>query len=514
MQPADAMPGRRAAAVRSTQVGAANGSYVDLRAMGARGDGVSDDTKALRLAILAAVGDESPLRTGGTIVLPRGTYRITNMVGLYAIEGLRLVGEGVGATRILWDGRTEDPALFHLRDTRTTSFENLSIVNVSPEPLECAFWIESTGEAPDAESNIFRSVRVDGREAGVRCGFRFTCNVDEDVSNSWHRLDDVVVREYVDAAFSLEHLTVSGIEFYTCRFEGLGRGRSGVATNRGSFAGSQNYGGSFRWFGGGGGGNRGADFELGDVADTILIQGGQFRGSARFFHSAGPSGNQWPIVIESVVWLDDMLGEMENAIWPAAEQMRVMNFQFRGPLVVSGCNFGVPPDPVHGPQIAKPAEIIWNPGNNFGQFVFQGNYFATSKTNPFTGFTAVGSTIGIYPTIQVGNIVETEDFGSNSTVEPMPVHITGLSGGPQPTVGWLHTNRRLFTTGGGASIENLLHGRVGQEIVIFASGEREIRHTDSIRLQGGTSFSMKAGDNLTLIMVTEGVWTEVARTVF
>ena len=102
---------------------------------------------------------------------------------------------------------------------------------------------------------------------------------------------------------------------------------------------------------------------------------------------------------------------------------------------MTGHQFGTPPDPVMGPQVAKELQVIWNPGNNFGQFVFMGNYLATSKDNPFMGMTGTGSTIGIYPTVQQGNIVEAEDFGS-SRVLKMALQITNLSGGPTPTVVW------------------------------------------------------------------------------
>jgi hypothetical protein len=78
----------------------------------------------------------------------------------------------------------------------------------------------------------------------------------------------------------------------------------------------------------------------------------------------------------------------------------------------------------------------------------------------------------------------------------------------------LHTGRRFFTTGGGAPIENLMHGTVGQEIIVIALGDRIVRHNANLRLQGGQDFVMKDGDNLTLVMIDAGIWTEVARTVF
>ncbi len=69
---------------------------------GAVGDGVIDDTNALRTAIAAAILSKRP------VILPKGTYRITDTIeigdGLSVVTGLTIQAEGWESAKILWDG--------------------------------------------------------------------------------------------------------------------------------------------------------------------------------------------------------------------------------------------------------------------------------------------------------------------------------------------------------------------------------------------------------------------------
>ena len=502
-----------------------SGPFIDVTELGAVGDGVKDDTAAFRRAIELAIYPKTPgvEPCGDTIWIPKGTYKISGTLSIREVRGLQVLGAGNCAATLLWEPET-DPGtlaagdgqpLFRLEDVADSLFEGFAIEVGSTYPLPAAFELLSgPGDVIASDNNTLRSIGIDGRSLGVERGVRVAPASGSDKDNANHVFDDVSVENYGDAAFSLEQRSAVGIEFRSCHFDGAGIGRSGVATNRGACVDGSgvNCGGAFLWNGGGGGGNIAADFELGDVDDVLRIVGGHFESSARFVHTGGPSGNQWPVVIESNVWFDDALGTYANSPWPAAEALRIVFFQFRGPLVMSGNVLGVPPDPIQGAQIAKPSEIIWNPGNNFGQFVFEGNFWATSKANPFTGFTATGSTTGIYPTVQQGNLVEVEDFGSNAKLLPMEMHVTALNTGQAtPTVGWLGTSRGWFTSGVGVDVTNLLHGTVGQKLTIAALGQRTFKAGASIQLAGGVDFTMQAGDTLTLGMFQNGVWTEISR---
>ncbi len=73
--------------------------WVNVKDLGAIGDGVADDSAALQQALDGAT-------SGSTIYLPAGTYRLTDTLRLgkgMALYGLLLVGNGRD-TRLVWDG--------------------------------------------------------------------------------------------------------------------------------------------------------------------------------------------------------------------------------------------------------------------------------------------------------------------------------------------------------------------------------------------------------------------------
>ena len=110
--------GRRLA--RIDPAAAAGPESVSVKDHGAVGDGVADDTAAIRTAIDAALGKELTIR-GGKLVFPKGVYRITDTL---TITQASAVVEGVGwsssspslgpATRgsvLAWDGPAGRPML-------------------------------------------------------------------------------------------------------------------------------------------------------------------------------------------------------------------------------------------------------------------------------------------------------------------------------------------------------------------------------------------------------------------
>lgn len=79
-----AMPGTAATAADRSPAEA----WIDVRRMGAAGDGKADDSAAIE-AGLAAIGER-----GGTLFFPRGTYRCSSQVRLDGRRSVRLLGEG------------------------------------------------------------------------------------------------------------------------------------------------------------------------------------------------------------------------------------------------------------------------------------------------------------------------------------------------------------------------------------------------------------------------------------
>ena len=91
----------------------------DVREHGAKGDGVADDTEAVRKAVAA----------GGAVRFPAGTYRLTETIAieLKTTGYLALVGDGAAAVRM--DGA--GPA-FHFVGTQEKT--------ASPADFPAAFW--------------------------------------------------------------------------------------------------------------------------------------------------------------------------------------------------------------------------------------------------------------------------------------------------------------------------------------------------------------------------------------
>lgn len=70
---------------------------IDVRALGAEGDGASDDSDAIEHALRLASGTR-----GAVVLLPAGTYVVRRTL---AVRGqLTLRGDGVGRTTVRFDG--------------------------------------------------------------------------------------------------------------------------------------------------------------------------------------------------------------------------------------------------------------------------------------------------------------------------------------------------------------------------------------------------------------------------
>src|SRR5262249_53254793 len=77
-------------------------SWVNVKAFGARGDGVTDDTAAIQTA-LTALG--SGVSDRYVLYIPRGTYKITQKLTYYKREFTSILGEDPATTIFKWAGR-------------------------------------------------------------------------------------------------------------------------------------------------------------------------------------------------------------------------------------------------------------------------------------------------------------------------------------------------------------------------------------------------------------------------
>lgn len=120
----------------------AKGPVVDVRAFGAVGDGVTDDTAAIQAAIdyvgCATYTEYQNNIKGGTLYIPRGKYRITSPI--YINPQMRVIGDG---NKQVWEDyvtRGENVGTNIICDFENTEQYAVNIVG----------WVTSTGERDSA----------------------------------------------------------------------------------------------------------------------------------------------------------------------------------------------------------------------------------------------------------------------------------------------------------------------------------------------------------------------------
>ncbi len=276
--------------------------YAGSAAYGMKCDGATDDTAALQAAVNAAPGK--------TLVLPAGNCLISASINFtsntaYFVQGQgKAIAAALGATVLKWSGPagTNGPMLY-LKGVRNSYFRDFLIENgSSTNRLGTAIQSETvTGQS--TTGNHYENIYINGVNGQIDFGFRFVAGTGGDANNDLNQFTDVYVSNFATAAWSFEHSQSKAHLFYGCHYSGLLAANSlnGVTTNLGA----GNLGGSFSWFGGGGGGVA-VDFRLGGSNDAILISGGNWESSAQFLTSPGASG-AWSITIEGVRWADNLL---------------------------------------------------------------------------------------------------------------------------------------------------------------------------------------------------------------
>ena len=330
---------------------------VNVRSVGATGNGTTDDTAAIQKAIKSAT---LASQRGGTVCLPSGDYLITSTIVVDDVVGLRLVGEG-GSTRLIWGGDDHSPMLL-LSSVQDGEVSNLQIIALATKPLAVGIQsITRAGAKLTSKHNSFVNLLIDGITRGVVKGFQIGGAPGIDSNNDFHLFQNCIVANYAGIAYSLENTQVYGVVFINSLFLGNQSGQIGVATDQNSVK-----GGTFTWIGGGGGNNQVVDFSLGDPnSGGISIRNAIFEKSARFIRTGGPSGASFLFEISGVRWSGDALADDGIAI----------DFRFPGPFVIRDSRIGEFSD--------KALKISWRPGGTTpGVFIFEGNVVKRASSSP------------------------------------------------------------------------------------------------------------------------------------
>jgi len=169
---------------------------VSVKDFGAVGDGVADDTVAIQAALNAAIG------VGLTILVPRGTYKITSTLQWPINWPVALVGEGIEATHINYTGSSD---AIDMADAGVST----KYVKSSIESLR----LSGNGTTSNNGVNMrmayaiaMRNVRVYNFQVGVR------------VEQTWSMILDFVRIDSCSQTGLELHSEANNITAYCCEF--------------------------------------------------------------------------------------------------------------------------------------------------------------------------------------------------------------------------------------------------------------------------------------------------------
>lgn len=127
------------------------GHVFNVKAYGATGDGTTDDTTAIGLAITAAAA----ISPRGVVFFPPGTYKTTGAHSLNGLDGLQIVGSGIGSTVIRLAHTTND--LFSVGATVTSNLRIADMTITSDTVTRSAGWVFHVNNAYNGTGMLKKS---------------------------------------------------------------------------------------------------------------------------------------------------------------------------------------------------------------------------------------------------------------------------------------------------------------------------------------------------------------------
>jgi len=452
---------------------------VNVKGFGAKGDGVTDDTEAIKAAINAAI-NETTHKGQAIVIIPAGTYIVTDPLIVKNVAGFTLLGSSSWGTILLWRGEDNNIPLILIEDARDSIFANFFIKADADYPLHSGIQIENGADGyVTCTKNRFESIVIDGSDA-LTYGFNIAIGAGGDANNDTHSFQHCTVYHFTGAAWHIEGSQSKDIQCYNCRY---------------SYGGSYGVlleGGSLHWYGGLGTNVTAADFYCGgNKIDFLNVINADFEKSPRLLETGGPSGVPDVVtVIQGCRWTGENLHSDGNMIV----------YQYCGSLTLINNRFGT------GGAMSPYPHIYFNPGVG-RSFVFTaiGNLFRwdySYQDNPFV----IPSDCKVSITIK-DNIYLT-DTSHGGVVE------TFTNGDTTPSV---HTNTFFKTANTAAtSIIGFDDGWKGQEFtLIFGDANTTIVHNSAsadypILLNGGTDVNPPA-DGVMRFIFDGSNWYEISR---
>lgn len=199
-------------------------AFINIYDYGATGNG-SDATTAIQNAVAAA-------SNGDTIYLPAGTYVVSSTIVISNVRGLRIVGDGIDATKIVPSASLASQPVFKFVDCVDNAVADLSILGNPSAPPSAGI------ESDSAVGGFATRLSVTDVEIGSNTansivdGIKYDAPSNADWNNDLGFFENVTIMNFTHAGYSflpynsLVHTIVGG---------SISNGPIGVYSQGGSF---------------------------------------------------------------------------------------------------------------------------------------------------------------------------------------------------------------------------------------------------------------------------------------